>query len=60
MDTKKNSKKLELSRETIRTLKVKSDVKTGLWGPVGGISLDCGITLVGCIVIHSKNPVGLC
>jgi hypothetical protein len=41
--------KLELSRETIRTLRVKTEVRTG-----------GGLTVVGCVVVHSKITVGEC
>jgi hypothetical protein len=66
MDSKKNvggKKKLALSRETIRSLNVKSDVRTGASGIIftgNGPSLVCGITLAGCMQPHTQGLTMQC
>jgi hypothetical protein len=63
MDSKNNvggnKKKLQLSRETIKTLRVKSEVRTGLVLGVGAsVSVFCNS--VGCTNVFSSEPRGYC
>jgi hypothetical protein len=64
MDSKKNvggKKKLELSRETIRSLSVKTDVRTGYVVFTGNEpTLPCGITLAGCMKPHTQGYTQAC